>query len=92
MPVRRDFAFVVNEDANAEALMKAVRGADKAMIDDVRLFDVFRGEALGDGKKSLALEVTIQPRDKTLTDEEIEAIAGKIVTQAGKAVGATLRG
>lgn len=90
MPVRRDFAFVLDEETPADKLMKAVRGAEKALITDVRLFDVYRGEGIGEGEKSLALEVTLQPRDKTLTDEEIDAVSEKIVKQAGKA-GARLR-
>lgn len=92
MPVRRDFAFVQDEDKTAEALLKAIRGAEKSLIADVRLFDVYRDETIGAGKKSLALEVTLQPRDKTLTDEEIEAVSKKIVAQAEKATGAVLRG
>lgn len=90
-PVHRDFAFVVNEETQAETLLKAVRGADKKLITDVRLFDVYQGKGIEDGKKSLALEVTLQPRDRTLTDEEIDVVAGQIVQQAAKATGAVLR-
>ena len=91
MPVRRDFAFVMPEDMAAEKLLKAVRGAEKQLLTDIRLFDVYRGKGLGENEKSLALEVTLQPRDKTLTDEEIDAISAKIIAQAEKA-GARLRG
>ncbi len=90
MPVRRDFAFLVDGDVEAQALLRAARGADKALISDVRLFDVFAGEALG-GKTSLAIEVTLQPRDKTLTDAEIDAVGQRIVAQVEKATGGTLR-
>ncbi|MGV6820833.1 MAG: phenylalanine--tRNA ligase subunit beta [Parvularcula sp.] len=92
MPVRRDFAFVQDEEKPAEALLKAIKGAEKSLIADVRLFDVYRDEAIGAGKKSLALEVTLQPRDRTLTDEDIETVSKKIIAQAEKATGAILRG
>ena len=90
-PVRRDFAFVVDEDVRAADLMRAARAADKSLIAEVNLFDVFTGEPVGQGKKSLAIEVTLQPREKTLTDEEIEAAARKIVAQVNKATGGVLR-
>ncbi|MDP2620975.1 MAG: phenylalanine--tRNA ligase subunit beta [Hyphomicrobiales bacterium] len=90
-PVRRDFAFVVDEGVRAADLLRAARSADKALIAEVNLFDVFTGEAIGEGKKSLAIEVTLQPREKTLTDEEIEAVARKIVAQVNKATGGVLR-
>jgi phenylalanyl-tRNA synthetase beta chain len=92
LALTRDFAFVVDEDVAAAVLLKAVRGAEKKLITGVRLFDVYRGKGVGDGKKSLAVEVTIQPQDKTLTDEEIEAIAARIVAQVTKATGGVLRG
>jgi len=91
LPVRRDFAFVVAADLAAAELLKAVRGAEKKLIADVVLFDVYEGKGVPEGQKSLALEVTIQPRDKTLTDEEIDAVAKAIVGAAEKAVGAVLR-
>lgn len=91
-PITRDFAFVVSEDASAEALLKAVKGADKTMLSDVRLFDVYRGAGIADGEKSLAVEITLQPTVTTPTDEEIDAIAAKVIAQAEKAVGARLRG
>ncbi len=92
MPVRRDFAFVVDEGVAADALMKAVRGADKKLIADAALFDVYQGKGVEPGKKSLAVEVTLQPRDKTLTDEEIEAVAKSVVAAVEKATGGVLRG
>ena len=71
--------------------MRAAFGADKALIADVALFDVYRGERMAAGKKSLAIEVTLQPRGKTLTDAEIEAASAKIVAAVMKATGGTLR-
>ncbi|TRO96000.1 phenylalanine--tRNA ligase subunit beta [Glycocaulis profundi] len=90
MPVRRDFAFLAPADLPAADLLRAVQGADKALITDVSLFDRYEGERLGDGVVSLAVEVTIQPKDKTLTDKEIEAVSDRVVAAAEKA-GATLR-
>ncbi|MEO0880111.1 MAG: phenylalanine--tRNA ligase subunit beta, partial [Pseudomonadota bacterium] len=78
-PLTRDFAFVVDEDVSAATLIKAVTGADKKLIADVTLFDVYRGKGVEEGKKSLALEVTLQPRERTLTDDDIDAVAAKIV-------------
>ena len=89
-PVRRDFAFVVARDAAADDLLKAVRGADRQLVTDVTLFDVYEGQGVEPGRKSLALEVTLQPRDKTLTDAELEAFSVKVVAAAAK-LGATLR-
>ena len=91
LPVKRDFAFLADEDVAADALMKAVRAGDKALIADVGLFDVYQGKGVPEGKKSLAVEVTLQPREKTLTDEEIEAVSERIVAQVEKATGARLR-
>ena len=91
MPVKRDFAFVVDDDVEAERLVKAVRGADKTLISDVVVFDVFSGGAIGAGKKSVAIEITIAPRDRSLTEQEIDAIGAKVIAQAGKATGAILR-
>ncbi len=91
-PLRRDFAFVVAESVTADQLMRAARGAEKKLITDVSLFDVFEGGSLGEGQKSLAIEVTLQPVEKTLTDEEIEAVSKRIVAAVEKATGGTLRG
>lgn len=91
-PVRRDFAFLVDEGVAAETLLRAARNADKALIADVALFDRYAGEKLPEGKVSLAIQATLQPRERTLTDAEIEAAAQKIVAAVAKATGATLRG
>jgi len=92
MALTRDFAFVVEEKVEAEKILKAVKGADKALITDATIFDIFRGAALGEGKKSVAVEVKLQPTTATLTDKDLEAIAAKIVGAVTKATGATLRG
>ena len=94
--VERDFAFVVDRGVEASALVNAALGADKAMIEDARVFDEFAGDAaerqMGSGKKSVALTVRLQPREKTLTDEDIEAVCRKVVEKVGKATGGALRG
>jgi phenylalanyl-tRNA synthetase beta chain len=89
--VTRDFAFLVPATVSADALVRAVRGADKAAITDARLFDVFTGAGVEKGMKSLAVEVTLQPGEKSFTDAEIKATADKVVAAAAK-LGATLRG
>ncbi|MEM1286502.1 MAG: phenylalanine--tRNA ligase subunit beta [Pseudomonadota bacterium] len=91
MPVRRDFAFVVDKALAADKVVRAAKGAEKALIADVSLFDVYAGEHVEAGKKSLAIEVTLQPRDKTLTDEEIDGVSAKIVGAVEKATGGVLR-
>ena len=91
-PVRRDFAFVLDRDVAAADVVKAAEGVDRKLISSVSLFDVFEGGSLGDGKKSLAIEVTLQPREKALTAEEIDAVAAKIVAQVSKATGGVVRG
>jgi phenylalanyl-tRNA synthetase beta chain len=90
-PVRRDFAFLVDASLPAADLVRAVKGADKATIVDARVFDDFRGAGVPEGKKSLAVEVVLQPGDKSFAEAEIKAIADKIVTAAAK-LGAALRG
>ncbi|MEO9517064.1 MAG: phenylalanine--tRNA ligase subunit beta [Paracoccaceae bacterium] len=90
--VERDFAFVVDANVEALTLVNAALGADKALIDDVRVFDEFIGGALGEDKKSLAITVRLQPKDKTLKDEDIEAVAAKVVEKVTKATGGVLRG
>ena len=90
-PVDRDFAFVVDEKVAAESLLNAVRGAEKALIQNVSLFDVYQGKGLEDGKKSLALSVRLQSLDHTLSETEIETAVKKITSAATKATGATLR-
>jgi phenylalanyl-tRNA synthetase beta chain len=90
-PVDRDFAFVVDDAVAADTVLVAVRAADKVLIREVSLFDVYRGAGLADGKKSLALAVRLQAQDHTLSEAEIEAVARKIVAAASKAAGAVLR-
>jgi phenylalanyl-tRNA synthetase beta chain len=90
--VRRDFAFVMDSDVEAAKILRAANGADKKAIVGVNIFDIFEGESLGEGKKSVAFEVTIQPWEKTLTDEEIEAISSKIIAAVEKTTGGQLRG
>jgi len=90
--VRRDFAFEVDEEVAAGDVVRAARAADKKLIVAVHLFDAFSGGAMAEGRKSLAIEVTLQPVEATLTDEEIEAVSGKIIAAVEKATGGTLRG
>lgn len=91
-PVRRDFAFTVEAGVAAADLIRAARNADKKLVTDVSLFDVFEGGSLGEGRKSLAIEVTLQPVEKTLTDEDIEAVSKRIIAAVEKATGGVLRG
>ena len=91
MPLSRDFAFIVEERVAAADLVRAALGADKGLISDVALFDVYRGQGVPEGKKSLAIEVTLEPREKTLTDAEIDAVSQKIVASVMKATGGALR-
>lgn len=91
MPLSRDFAFVVAAATPAGDLVRPILGADKQLIADARVFDVYQGPGVPEGSKSVAIEVTVQPRDKTLTDAEIEALSAKIVAAAEKATGAKLR-
>ena len=90
--VRRDFAFEVSAETRAANMVRAAKGADKKLIQAVRVFDVFEGGNLPDGMKSVALEVTLQPRDNTLTEAEIDAVAEKITANVEKATGGKLRG
>ena len=91
-PVERDFAFLVDESVEAEKLVRAARNADKALITGARVFDLYAGKGVAEGKKSIAIAVTLQPVERTLTDAEIEAVSAKIVAQVTKATGAVLRG
>ena len=91
-PVRRDFAFLVDSETAAGDVVRAAAGADRALISDVGVFDVFAGQGVPAGKKSLAIEVTLQPKEKTLTDAEIEAVAARIVEAVKTATGGELRG
>jgi phenylalanyl-tRNA synthetase beta chain len=90
--VKRDFAFVVDRTVEAGALTRAALAADKKLITGVNVFDVFEGAALGSDKKSVAIEVAIQPTERTLTDEDFEALARRIVDNVGKQTGGVLRG
>ncbi|MEM6945815.1 MAG: phenylalanine--tRNA ligase subunit beta, partial [Pseudomonadota bacterium] len=93
--VERDFAFVVDERIEAEAILRAARAAEKKLIESARVFDVFEGkravEQLGAGRKSVAITVRLQPKAATLTEKEIEAVAAKVVAGVGAATGAALR-
>jgi phenylalanyl-tRNA synthetase beta chain len=91
-PVTRDFAFVVDGKVKADDLLKVARGIDRALVSDVTLFDVYDGKGMEPGTKSLGIAVTLQPKDKTLTDAEIEALSQKLVAEAAKKTGAVLRG
>jgi phenylalanyl-tRNA synthetase beta chain len=90
-PLSRDFAFIVDRAARAGDLVKAVAGADRTLVTAVGVFDIYEGAGVPDGKKSVGVAVTLQPRDKTLTDAEIEGVAQKIVDEVGRKTGATLR-
>jgi phenylalanyl-tRNA synthetase beta chain len=90
-PVERDFAFVVDRDVKAGDLVRATQNVDRKLITGVTLFDVYEGTGIEPGKKSIAIAVTIQPREKTMTDDEIEAIAKKIVAEVSKRTGGVLR-
>ena len=89
--VTRDFAFVVAGDVPAEKIVRAARAADKNLVESVSVFDLFTGEAIGAGRKSIAIEVTLQPRDRTLTDEEIDRVSAAIVAAVKNATGGELR-
>ena len=90
--VERDFAFVVDAKVTADEVLKAAKGVDRQLIERAELFDVYEGKGVAEGKKSLAIAVRLQPKDKTLTDAEIDAVAAKIVAAVTKATGAVLRG
>jgi phenylalanyl-tRNA synthetase beta chain len=90
-PVERDFAFVIDEAVPAETLLRTARSVDKKLIAEVRLFDVYRGKGIDEGKKSLAITVVLQPVEATLTDEAIEAFAQKLILAVEKATGGKLR-
>ncbi|MDX6751755.1 phenylalanine--tRNA ligase subunit beta [Geminicoccaceae bacterium 1502E] len=90
-PVDRDFAFLVDAGLPVEDLLKAIRGAEKKLIREVRLFDLYEGKGVPEGKKSLAVAVRLQAPDRTLAEKDIEPVAARIVAAAEKAVGASLR-
>lgn len=91
-PVSRDFAFLVDSGVEADALSRAIRGSDKDLITDVQIFDIYTGKGVPEGKKSVALAVTLQPRQQTLTDADIETIGRKIVDAVASKTGGVLRG
>ena len=91
-PVDRDFAFVVKQDVTVDKIIGAAKKADKELITDVSIFDIFEGASIGDNNKSVAFSVRLQPREKTLKDTEIDAIAQKVIAAVEKATGGTLRG
>src|ERR1700730_16574207 len=91
-PVERDFAFIVDRAVKAGDIVRAAQGADRKLITGISVFDVYEGAGIDPDKKSIAIAVTLQPREKTLTDQEIEAVAAKIVVEVGKRTGGVLRG
>ncbi|MCA0401647.1 MAG: phenylalanine--tRNA ligase subunit beta [Proteobacteria bacterium] len=91
-PVSRDFAFVVDQKVEAETIIRLARGIDKTLVEDVSVFDLYAGKGIDPGKVSIGLAVTLQPREKTLTDQEIEAFSAKLVGEITAKTGAVLRG
>ncbi len=91
-PVTRDFAFIVDQATAAGEMVKSAQNADRALISDVSVFDLYEGQGVEPGKKSVALAVTLQPVEKTLTEAEIEAVGARIVAEMAKRYGAALRG
>jgi phenylalanyl-tRNA synthetase beta chain len=91
-PVERDFAFVVDRTVKAGDIVRTAQSVDRKLVTNVNVFDVYEGAGVEPGKKSVAIAVTLQPREKTMTDEEIEAVAGKIVAEVSKRMGGVLRG
>jgi phenylalanyl-tRNA synthetase beta chain len=91
-PVSRDFAFIVDRAVKASDIVRAAQGVDKKLITDVTVFDVYEGKGIDDGRKSIAIAVTMQPRDRTMTDEEIDAVGAKIVAEVTRKTGGVLRG
>jgi phenylalanyl-tRNA synthetase beta chain len=91
-PVERDFAFIVDRAVRAADIVRAAQGVDRKLITGIAVFDVYEGPGIDTGKKSIAIAVTLQPRDKTMTDQEIEAVAARIVAEVGKRTGGVLRG
>jgi phenylalanyl-tRNA synthetase beta chain len=91
-PVERDFAFIVDRAVKAGDIVRAAQGVDRKLITAITVFDVYEGQGIDPGKKSIAIAVTLQPREKTMTDQEIDAVAAKIVAEVGKRTGGVLRG
>jgi phenylalanyl-tRNA synthetase beta chain len=90
-PVERDFAFVVENSVKAADIVRAAQNVDKKLIVGVTVFDVYEGKGIDPGKKSIAIAVTMQPREKTMTDAEIDALGAKIVAEVAKRTGGALR-
>lgn len=90
-PVDKDLAFVVNKDVNAAAIIAAAKNADRTHITDVRIFDIYEGENLPQGKKSVAISLTFQPIEQTFTDKDIENLMNKVIVEVGKKTGGELR-
>jgi phenylalanyl-tRNA synthetase beta chain len=91
-PVSRDFAFIVDRAVKAGDVVRAAQGVDKKLVTNVTVFDVYEGKGIEDGKKSVAIALVLQPREKTMTDQEIEAVAAKVVAEVNKKTGGVLRG
>ena len=92
MPLERDFAFIVDVSVQAGEIVKAAQTADRALITGANVFDIYQGAGIPEGKKSVGISVMLQPREKTLTDTEIESVMQKIVAEVTKKTGASLRG
>ena len=90
-PVTRDFAFIVDRTVKAGDILRAAQSVDRKLVTGVTVFDVYEGKGIEDGKKSVAIAVTIQPREKTMTDQEIDAVAARIVAEVNKKTGGVLR-
>ena len=91
MPVERDLAFVVDAGVRAGDIVRAAESAERSLVAKVGVFDVYQGEGLPEGSKSIAIQVTLQPRDRTLTDAEIDAAMAKIVAEVSRRTGAALQ-
>ena len=91
-PVSRDFAFIVDRKVKAGDLVRAAQGVDRKLITDVMVFDLYEGKGIEESKKSIAIAVTLQPRERTMTDQEIDAVAAKIVAEVTRKTGGVLRG
>lgn len=89
--VRRDFAFIVDKTVASSFIVRAAQGADKKLIHSVQVFDLFEDQSLGEDKKSVAIEIVIQPIERTLTDKDLEEIAAKVIENVAKTTGACLR-
>jgi phenylalanyl-tRNA synthetase beta chain len=90
-PIERDFAFVVDRELLADTLLRAARGVDRKLVTEIRLFDVYEGAGLAEGKRSIAITVVLQPQERTLTDAEIEGFSKRLIAQVEKATGGRLR-